>query len=62
VIRRTADFQWGGETFARNHDIPIEWVEKGVRKGEYVQSWLRSIATIAVSMTHQRTRPIAGRL
>ena len=29
------------EAFARNHEIPIEWAEKGVRKEEYVLRWLR---------------------
>ena len=31
------------EAFARNHNIPIEWAEKGVRKEDYVQPWLRKM-------------------
>jgi hypothetical protein len=27
--------------FARSHDIPIQWAEKGVRKEDFVQPWLR---------------------
>ena len=29
------------EAFARNHDIPAEWAEKGVRKEDYVAPLLR---------------------
>jgi hypothetical protein len=29
------------EAFARNHSIPIEWAEKGVRKEDYVRPQLR---------------------
>jgi hypothetical protein len=32
LSQRTADYQNWVEGFARNHDIPIEWAEKGVRK------------------------------
>src|SRR6202047_2590585 len=28
-------------TFARNHNIPIEWAQKGVRKEDHVLPWLR---------------------
>jgi len=31
------------EAFARNHEIPIEWAQKGVRKEEYVRRWQRSM-------------------
>src|SRR5262249_50052151 len=31
------------EAFARNRNIPIEWAEKGVRKEDYVQPWLRKM-------------------
>jgi hypothetical protein len=41
LSQRTADYQNWIEAFARNHDIPIEWAEKGVRKEDYVQPWLR---------------------
>jgi len=42
VLRqRTDDYQRWVEAYARNHHIPIEWAEKGVRKEEYVLPWLR---------------------
>ena len=34
LSQRTNDDQRWVEAFARNHDIPIEWGEKGVRKEE----------------------------
>jgi len=27
------------EAFARNHRLPIEWAEKGVRKEDHVVPW-----------------------
>ncbi|MBV8229126.1 MAG: hypothetical protein JO329_03990 [Planctomycetaceae bacterium] len=41
LSRRTADYQRWVEAYARNHSIPIEWAEKGVRKEDYVLPWLR---------------------
>jgi len=41
LSRRTDEYQHWVEAFARNHATPIEWAEKGVRKEEYVQRWLR---------------------
>ena len=35
LSQRTADYQKWVEAFARNHNIPIEWAEKGVRKEDY---------------------------
>lgn len=32
LSKRTADYRGWVEAFARNHDIPVEWAEKGVRK------------------------------
>ena len=41
VLRqRTDDYQRWVEAYARNHHVPIEWAEKGVRKEEYVLPWL----------------------
>jgi hypothetical protein len=40
---RTGDYQRWVEAFARNHEVPIEWAEKGVRKEEYVRRWQRSM-------------------
>ena len=41
LSQRTADYQNWVEAFARNHNTPIEWAEKGVRKEDYVLPWLR---------------------
>jgi hypothetical protein len=43
LSQRTADYQNWVEAFARNHDIPIESAEKGVRKEDYVQPYLRKM-------------------
>jgi hypothetical protein len=43
LSQRTADYQNWVEAFARNHDIPIQWAEKGVRKEDYVQPYLRKM-------------------
>ncbi|MGH8650791.1 MAG: hypothetical protein ACREYE_00810 [Gammaproteobacteria bacterium] len=40
---RTGDYQGWVESFARNHEVPIEWGEKGVRKEKYVLRWQRSM-------------------
>jgi len=41
LSRRTSDYQNWVEAFARNHHIPIEWAESGVRKKDYLQPPLR---------------------
>jgi hypothetical protein len=41
LSQRTADYRKWVEAFVRNHHIPIEWAEKGVRKEDFVQPWLR---------------------
>src|ERR1700733_12637209 len=41
LSQRTNDYQRWVEAFARNHKIPIEWAEKGVRKENYVLPALR---------------------
>lgn len=44
VLRqRTTAYQQWVEAFARNHQIPIEWAEKGVRKEDYVRPCLRQM-------------------
>jgi hypothetical protein len=43
LSRRTNEYQHWVEAFARNHATPIEWAEKGVRKEDYVQRWLRAL-------------------
>src|SRR5438132_1358112 len=45
VLRqRTADHQVGVAPCARNHRLPIEWAEKGVRKEDHVLPWQRRMA------------------
>ena len=44
LSQRTADYQNWVEAYARNHEIPIEWAEKGVRKEDHVLPWLRRMA------------------
>jgi hypothetical protein len=42
VLRqRTGEYNRWVEAFARNQKIPLEWAEKGVRKEDYVRSYLR---------------------
>ena len=43
LSQRTNHYQNWVEAFARNHQIPIEWAQKGVRKEDYVRRWLRSM-------------------
>src|SRR5438132_483321 len=44
LSQRTADYQAWVEAFARNHRLPIEWAEKGVRKEDHVLPWQRRMA------------------
>jgi hypothetical protein len=41
LSQRTGDYRGWVGAFARNHRIPMEWAQKGVRKEDYVQPWLR---------------------
>ena len=41
LSQRTAEYQNWVEAYARNHRIPIEWAEKGVRKEHHVLPWQR---------------------
>jgi hypothetical protein len=43
LSQRTNDYQNWVEGFARNHQIPIEWAEKGVRKEDHVLPALRRL-------------------
>lgn len=40
LAQRTEDYQQWVEAFARNHSIPMQWAEKGVRKEEFVRPFL----------------------
>jgi hypothetical protein len=48
LSRRTNEYQNWVEAFARNHNTPIEWAEKGVRKEDYVLRWLRAMQRVDV--------------
>jgi hypothetical protein len=41
LSQRTKDYQGWVEAYARNHRIPIEWADKGVRKEDHVLPALR---------------------
>jgi hypothetical protein len=41
LSQRTNDYRNWVEAFARNHGIPLEWAERGVRKEDYVLPALR---------------------
>ncbi len=41
LSQRTNDYRDWVEAYARNHEIPIEWAEKGTRKEDYVLPALR---------------------
>ena len=41
LSHRTEDYRNWVEAFARNHKIPIEWAEKGLRKEDHVLPALR---------------------
>src|SRR6266480_7947782 len=43
LSRRTTEYKHWVEAFARNHKIPIEWAQKGVRKEDYVRPWARRL-------------------
>lgn len=41
LSKRTGEYRGWVEAFARNHHIPMEWAQKGVRKEDYVRPWMR---------------------
>jgi hypothetical protein len=43
LSQRTSDYRDWVEAYARNHHIPIEWAEKGVRKEDYVSPRLHRL-------------------
>ena len=43
LSRRTSEYKHWVEAFARNHKIPMEWAQKGVRKEDYVRPHLERI-------------------
>ena len=67
LSQRTRTYQNWVEAYARNHQIPMEWAEKGVRKEDYVSPrlnrWVKKNAYgvyfIFKSMEQGRTFPIS---
>src|SRR5258708_19766238 len=45
LSQRTGVYRNWVEAYAHNHQIPIEWAEKGVRKEDYVLPHLRRMVT-----------------
>jgi hypothetical protein len=43
LSQRTCDYRDWVEAYARNHHLPIEWAEKGVRKEDYVSPRLHRL-------------------
>jgi len=43
LSQRTGDYRDWVEAYARNHHLPIEWAEKGVRKEDYVSPRLHRL-------------------
>lgn len=43
LSQRTEDYRGWVEAFARNHKIPVEWAEKGLRKEDHVLPALRRL-------------------
>ena len=41
LSKRTGEYRGWVEAFARNHKVPMEWAQKGVRKEDYVRPRLR---------------------
>jgi len=64
LSQRTDDYRNWVEAFARNHKIPMEWAEKGLRKEDHVLPALRrmekrSAYFIFKSMEQGRTFRVA---
>src|SRR5262245_47663337 len=60
LSQRTADYQTWVDAYARNHRLPIEWAEKGVRKEDHVLPWQRRMAkrgTYGVYFIFKSMRP-----
>ncbi len=70
LSRRTDDYRNWVEAFARNHRIPMEWAEKGLRKEDHVLPALRrmekcstyGVYFIFKSMEQGRTSRISPRV
>src|SRR6516164_2967008 len=56
LSQRTADYQAWVEAYARNHRLPIEWAEKGVRKEDHVLPWQRRMARRAPTASISSSR------
>ena len=43
LAKCTTDYRNWVESYARSHNIHLEWAEKGVRKEDYVRPYLKSM-------------------
>ena len=43
LSKHTGDYQRWVEAYAGNHEIRVEWAEKGVRKEDHVRPWLQQM-------------------
>jgi len=43
LTKRTTEYQSWVASYARNHGIPLEWAEKGVRKEDHVRPYLKGV-------------------
>jgi len=43
LAQKTQVYQRWVESYSRQHGIPMQWAEKGVRKEDYVQPWLQKM-------------------
>jgi hypothetical protein len=61
VLRqRTGEYNRWVDAFARNHKIPIEWAEKGVRKEDFVRPYLQRMERRASQSKIRTTASSAG--
>ena len=59
LSQRTNDYRDWVEAYARNHSIPMEWAEKGLRKEDYVLPALRRTEKRGAARTALRNRGYA---
>jgi hypothetical protein len=55
LSKRTGEYRGWVEAFARNHKIPVEWAQKGVRKDESYAVFAKAQAPTRAEGTGERT-------
>jgi hypothetical protein len=56
LAKRTEDYQSWVEAFARNHHIPMQWAEKGVRKEEFIEPFLHRMSDTSSTVSISSSR------